>query len=200
LAHRVAPDAVLFVFCGLIREYKGIPDLLEAFYALPTHLPAHLIIAGECNGSSLHGLILGAAGSDPRVTYLPGYLTDADLSSYLRAADYVCLPFRRLTTSSSVMLALSHGRPVIAPLLGDLVHLPVVCGYLYDPGSPDNLRKALFAAAEAGPPERSRTEAIASFMAGASWAPVARATIAAYGRDPGEREERGETIVEGARS
>ena len=49
------------------------------------------------------------------------------------------------------MLALSYLHPVIAPTLGDLVDLPEVCGYFYDPKAPDGLFDALVAAERRAP-------------------------------------------------
>jgi glycosyltransferase involved in cell wall biosynthesis len=47
------------------------------------------------------------------------------------------------------MLALSFGRPVIAPAIGSLKDLIVQrCGILYDPSQPDGLRNAMLAAAK----------------------------------------------------
>jgi glycosyltransferase involved in cell wall biosynthesis len=178
--HAIPSDAVLFLFCGWIREYKGIPELLAAFRELDEHPPVHLIVAGECDNPTLQAAILQEAESAQRLTYLPGYLPDPELASYLLAADYVCLPFRRLTTSSSAMLALSYLRPVIAPMLGDLVDLPPACGYFYDPEASAGLFEALVAAANAGPPQDCRTGAIASFIRGSSWAQLAEVTLTAY--------------------
>jgi len=180
--HLIPSDAVIFLFCGWIREYKGVPELLDAFRTLDEQPAVHLIVAGQCDDPTLHTAILQESESAPRLTYLPGYLADSELSSYLHAADYVCLPFRRLTTSSSAMLALSYLRPVIAPMLGDLVDLPPDCGYFYDPEASAGLLEALVAAANAGPPQDCPTGAIASFISASSWAQLAEVTLTAYGQ------------------
>ena len=61
----------------------------------------------------------------------------------MRAADVVTLPFVATLTSGTLMLALSWGRPVIAPALGCLPEtVSPEAGILYDPAAPD----ALFAA------------------------------------------------------
>ena len=55
----------------------------------------------------------------------------------LAAADVVVLPFRRVTTSGSAMLALSHGRPLIVPDLPGLADLPDEAVLRYDGGVPE---------------------------------------------------------------
>ena len=49
-----------------------------------------------------------------------GYVPHDDVPLYFAAADVVVLPFRKVTTSGSALLALSLGRPVVAPRLGAL--------------------------------------------------------------------------------
>ena len=54
------------------------------------------------------------------------------------------LPFRDILTSGSAILALSHGRPVIAPAIGCLPEtLPADAAILYDPDAPEALGAAL---------------------------------------------------------
>lgn len=178
--HGIASRAIVFLFYGMIREYKGIPELVEAFEALPLELDVHLIIAGDCRDPDLNSAIEAAARHSARITYLRGYLPEADLANYIRAADYVCLPFREVTSSSSAIVALCYLRPIIAPLVGDLASLPRGCGVLYDPTRPDALRQALSEAAIAGPPSEDRIKSIVTFIQGCSWVPLAAATITAY--------------------
>jgi len=62
-------------------------------------------------------------------------------TSSLGDADAVVLPFRDILTSGSAILALSHGRPVIAPALGCLPGtLPSDATFLYDADAPGDRR------------------------------------------------------------
>jgi len=51
------------------------------------------------------------------------FIDDAELQFFIRAADAVVLPFRDVLTSGSAILALSFGRPVVAPRIGNLVEI-----------------------------------------------------------------------------
>jgi glycosyltransferase involved in cell wall biosynthesis len=70
-----------------------------------------------------------------------------NLQLYLNACDVVVLPYREDLTSGAAMLALSFGRPVVAPRMGTLEELLTDdCGVLYDPRSDAALVDAMRAA------------------------------------------------------
>ena len=124
-----------FLFFGLVREYKGVDDLLAAFTTLPDDVAAHLTVAGQCDDPSLRSHLRELArrcGSNIllRLEYVPA----DEVSQLLAAADVVVLPFRRATTSGSALLALSHGRPLIVPNLAGLADLPDQAVLRYDGG------------------------------------------------------------------
>ena len=75
--------------------------------------------------------------------YHGGYIKDEDVATYFKAADIVCLPFTTITTSGSTILALTFGKPIIAPRMGALKDIPAEAGYFYDPDDPHGLDAAL---------------------------------------------------------
>ncbi len=114
-----------FLFFGRVQEYKGVDDLLAAFLAMPDDVAAHLTIVGQCDDLRLRSRLCaiarpGGASVLLRLERVP----EEELAQLLVAADVVVLPFRRVTTSSSAMLALSYGRPLIVPDLAGLADLP----------------------------------------------------------------------------
>ena len=87
--------------------------------------------------------------ADPRITVLKGFVDESDVGRLFAAADFALFPFRRISTSGSLMLALTFGVPVIAPAvpaLADLVRNGRE-GLLFDPAEPDDLSRALVEAA-----------------------------------------------------
>ncbi len=56
----------------------------------------------------------------PGVVWHNRRISNYEMPLYLGAADVVALPFERIQTSGSVLLAMTFGKPVIAPRLGDL--------------------------------------------------------------------------------
>ena len=167
--------ATTFLFFGQLRSYKGIEALLDAFDALPEGSAAELIVAGMPGG--------GGVAADPgpiraRLAHTPGvsahleFIPDDDAQVYFRAADVVTLPYRAVLTSGSAILALSFGKPVIAPALGLIADLirDGEEGLLYDPDQPDGLVRAMRRFLDLDASGRARMGAAARDRAeGLSW-------------------------------
>lgn len=168
---------VAVLFFGLIRPYKGVPELVRIFVECARH-EACLIIAGACHDPEADRAIKEAA--DRRVVHRDGYVEDGEVAAYFLAADLVCLPFRRVTTSGSLMLAMTFGRPVIAPRVGAIAGLPEDVGFFYDADDPLGLRKALTDALARPGDRRARGSAAAAYAGRFSWDELARMTYRVY--------------------
>ncbi len=134
----------VFAFVGLCKPYKGLEALIDAAGTLPPG--SALVIAGKFFSSEYQMEIQERASrvGGSRVSVYPGYVNDDQLQRFLNAADTVVLPYRDILTSGAAMLAMSFGRPVIAPRRGSLVDfVPESCGILYDDAQPSGLADAL---------------------------------------------------------
>jgi beta-1,4-mannosyltransferase len=134
----------VFLFQGMIRRYKGIPHLLQAFNKLPD-ADARLLIAGKITDSySLNSECQNILENDRRIILHPEWISNEQLQHYYRAADFFVAPFEKVSNSASVMQALSFGCPVIVPSIGCLPELigPDI-GIRYDPQVADGLFMAL---------------------------------------------------------
>ena len=120
--------------------------------------------------------------ADPRIMLRLDRIPEEELSVILRAADVAVLPFRNILTSGSAILAMSHGRPVVAPSMGCLPQtLPADASILYDPDVADGLSGALKIAAAADLATMGqRARAYADTL---DWAPIAERTAALYRGD-----------------
>jgi glycosyltransferase involved in cell wall biosynthesis len=124
-----------FLFLGLVQEYKGVEDLLAAFLAMPDEVGAHLTVAGQCDEPRLRSRLLALArNGGERIVLRLERVPEEEVTPLLTASDVVVLPFRRVTTSGSAMLALSHGRPLIVPDLASLADLPEQAVFRYGGG------------------------------------------------------------------
>jgi glycosyltransferase involved in cell wall biosynthesis len=154
-------DDTVFLAFGQVRAYKGLPDLLAAFAALDVPR-VRLVVAGAAVDRALADTIRRDAALDSRVVAHVAHVDDADVQGYFEAADWVVLPYRDVLTSGSALLALSFGRPVIAPRRGCLAELGEDDGVLgYEPDVPGALGTAL---------------ACATTLDAAAWRPRALAT------------------------
>jgi glycosyltransferase involved in cell wall biosynthesis len=138
------PDAVILLFFGLVRPYKGIDTLIEAM-GRTTSQP-HLIVAGEWyqDRNEAEGTI-DALGLGECVRLDDEYIDNDRVALYFSAADAVVQPYRSATQSGVVQTAFHFGRPVIVTGVGGL---PEVVRHEQDalvvaPEDPDALARAI---------------------------------------------------------
>jgi beta-1,4-mannosyltransferase len=141
-------DARVFLHLGALRRYKGVENLMSAFQQLDgAHL--RLLIAGQVRDETLGEAIRQQAIKDPRIIFHPGFVPEHMVQLYLRAADMMVLPYTAVTTSGSLMLALSFGCGVVAPSMGCIPEMiDTSAGFLYNPEEEGGLLKALRQAME----------------------------------------------------
>jgi glycosyltransferase involved in cell wall biosynthesis len=104
------------LFFGMIRKYKGIPYLVEAFNKLPHDIARHcrLVIVGEDWGdeTSLAGLINFSPYRE-HITYKPHFVPDDFIPKYFSAADVIVLPYTTTSGSGVANIAMAYGRSII---------------------------------------------------------------------------------------
>lgn len=101
-------------YCGQIRPYKGVEELLAAFRATADP-DLRLLLAGRPADAGLAGALRAAAAGDGRIALRLADLGEAEFRDALGACDVVAAPFRRYLHSGSLVHALSAGRPVLTP-------------------------------------------------------------------------------------
>lgn len=102
------------LFFGLIRPYKGVETLADAFVQTDSST-LRLHIAGLATDKSLAEKLESTAAADARIELQFGHLSDADLAEAVTRAELVVLPYREMHNSGSLLLALSLQRPVLVP-------------------------------------------------------------------------------------
>jgi glycosyltransferase involved in cell wall biosynthesis len=113
-------DRLVFGFIGNVRPYKNVPLLIDAFSRLPRGR-ACLLIAGK-QEPALDLSALDQAVREEMVVR-DGLVEETVLPLHLVACDAVVLPFGRILTSGSLMLALSLEVPVIVPAVPSLLEV-----------------------------------------------------------------------------
>jgi beta-1,4-mannosyltransferase len=172
------PDSFVLLSIGRLRWYKGLKHLLTTFRALPAP-DVELVIAGKPPNDVVEEKLRTLAAADRRVHVHCGHIEDGALPRYFAAANLVVLPYRVVTTSGSLNLAMSMGRGIIAPRLGCIPEsVTASTGILYDPDAPDGLAGALTAAPRSDWPGMGVRAAQA--MTAQSWDAIGAATAAVY--------------------
>ena len=136
-------DETVFLFLGMIRPYKGVLELIEAFKRLETPR-ARLLIAGESWDEELVSEIQRRTQGQKQISFRRGFVPDEEIQLFMNACDVTVYPFRAVLTSATVMLSLSFGRACIAPRLGCISEiLDERGGFTYDPADENGLLTAL---------------------------------------------------------
>ena len=176
----VPPAAFAYGFFGGLLPYKGLERLMESFRRLPGDDSWLVIAGGNARQPEFREAIRRRAAQHPRIV-LRAYdrAPSEDIALIMRAADVITLPFADTMTSGSLILALSWGKPVIAPALGCLpaTVLPAA-GRLFDPTAEDPLYAAMLEARELDL-AAAASAALASVRR-FDWDEIAAATLRAY--------------------
>ena len=115
------------LFFGLVRAYKGLDLLLEAFGQVKDQLPdVQLIIAGEFyEDEEKYRAQIANLGLKERVIVRNEFIPDGDLRKYFGAADLIVQPYKTATQSGVTQVAFHFEKPMLVTNvggLGEIVH------------------------------------------------------------------------------
>lgn len=106
-----------FLYFGFVRRYKGVEKLVESFSSLPSSSgPYQLTIAGRPNPAEYGHSLLAEYGSVPNAQWSLDFHSKESTSELFAAADVVVLPYKKMINSGALLLGLSLGKPVLAPM------------------------------------------------------------------------------------
>ena len=112
-------DRRTLLFFGLIREYKGLDILLQAFDLLDERY--QLVIAGEPYGSfDKYRKLIDGGRAPGDVHVFPDYIRDSEVKNYFSAADLTVLPYRSATQSGISSVSNHFGVPMVVTDVGGL--------------------------------------------------------------------------------
>jgi glycosyltransferase involved in cell wall biosynthesis len=168
----------VILFFGLLRPYKGIENLLQAFRRVEG---AELWIVGNprMDVAPLRALATEAPG---RVRFVTRFVEDAEIPAIFRRADLVVLPYLDAEHSGVLYTGLAFGKPLLLSAVGGFPEVAATgAGRLVPPGDTAALAAAL---SDLVSDEAARTElATAASRAAAgpfSWDETARLTLDLY--------------------
>ncbi|MGZ4203605.1 MAG: glycosyltransferase family 4 protein [Thermoleophilaceae bacterium] len=166
------------LFFGLLRPYKGVETLLEAWRGVQG---AELWIVGRSR-MDIAELQQRAPGN---VRFVTRFVSDQELPAYFRRADAVVLPYsatERFDQSGVLFTALAFARPVVLTGVGGFPELAAAGAAELVPADDPEALGATLARLIADPAARERLSAGARTAAlGAySWDAAAQRTLAIY--------------------
>jgi glycosyltransferase involved in cell wall biosynthesis len=171
-------EGSVILFFGLLRPYKGVDTLLQAFRQIKG---AELWVVGNPR-MALGPLEQLASEAPGRVRFLPRFVEDAEIPAIMRRADVVTLPYRDIEHSGVLYAALAFGKPLVLSAVGGYPEVAAQgAARLVPPEDPEALSAVL---AELVGDEVARMElakAAATAASGSySWDEAASQTLALY--------------------
>ena len=115
------------LFFGLIRDYKGLDMLIEAWRLLKTEgrtAGRKLLVAGEFySGRERYLRQIRQAGLEEEIIVRDSFIPDPDVKLYFSAADCLVLPYYSATQSGVTQIAYNFDTPMIATRVGGLAEI-----------------------------------------------------------------------------
>ncbi len=175
-----SPRGPVALFFGLIRPYKGVDVLLEAWRRADKPAGAQLWIVGmpRMDVTSLR------AAAAPNVRLALRFVSAKELAGTFQAADLIVLPYEEIDQSGVLFTALAFGRPLLLTAVGGFPEVAATgAAELVPPGDPDALAAALVTLLT-DPARREQLAAAARAAAAPDgpfgWDAIARRTLGLY--------------------
>lgn len=136
-----AVDVPVVLFFGLLRPYKGVETLLDAWRGMASDAELWVVGRPRMPLSPLQ------AQAPPGVRFVPRFVSDAELPAFFRRADIVVLPYartERFDFSGVLATALAFGKPTVISDVGGFSEVAAAgAAHLVAPDDPGALRAAI---------------------------------------------------------
>ncbi|HEV7772108.1 MAG TPA: glycosyltransferase family 4 protein [Conexibacter sp.] len=170
-----AVEKPVVLYFGLMRPYKGIDVLLQAWRGIED---AELWVVGlpKMDITPLR------AAAPPNVRFVPRFVVDREIPAFFRRADLVVLPYREIDQSGVLFTALAFGKPLLLSAVGGFPEVAATgAAELVPPGDPAALHTALTGLlADPAARERLATAARAAAAGPYAWDAIAAQHLALY--------------------
>jgi glycosyltransferase involved in cell wall biosynthesis len=169
-AELAAVEKPVVLFFGLLRPYKGIDVLLDAWRSVEADAELWIVGMPRMDLAPLR------AAADERVRFVPRFVSDPEIPAYFRRADVVVLPYRETEASGVLYTALAFGKAMVLSDVGGFGEAGA--GRLVPPGDARALSSALTELLTNAAERQQLQEAARG--AAVSWDAVAARTLDLY--------------------
>ncbi|MDR2894109.1 MAG: glycosyltransferase [Alistipes sp.] len=142
------PGAEYLLFFGLVREYKGLDMLLEAWTDMRqrgTTAGRKLLVAGEFyDDVEKYRAQISRLGLNSDVIIHDRFVPDSEIAPYFSLADLLVLPYRSASQSGVTQIALHFEVPMVVTNVGGLPEIvrDGVTGHVCNP-TPESIADAI---------------------------------------------------------
>lgn len=142
-------EDLIFLSFGQLRPYKGINKLIESFKSICRNKNEKLLIIGKPLTSQIKTNLIKVSKNSKNIIFVFSFIPDDDIQIYFKASDVIIFSFQAILSSAGVPLAMSFGKPIIAPRLGCVIDiLDDIGSFLYNPHESEGLSRVLEKAIE----------------------------------------------------
>ncbi len=178
------PSSPVVLFQGLIRPYKGLDLLREAWPQVLDSVPsASLLVVGKVADPEVRADV-EQLGELPSVHVIDRYVAVDELLDCYAIADLVVFPYRRISQSGALMTAVGLGKPiVVTPIDGFREQVATLrSAVMADAVSVDAIARAVIAGLDRRHDlaDRATHDRQAILESSIGWPAVAAATRRAY--------------------
>ena len=143
---KLNPNYRYILFFGLIRDYKGLDLLLEAFSDTEIREKnIKLIIAGEYYSDPVpYKKLIEKYNLEQNIIQVEQFIPDSEVHLYFNACDLVVQPYKSATQSGVTQIAYHFNKPMIVTDVGGLKEMcpDGKVGYVVSPHA-DEIKKAI---------------------------------------------------------
>ena len=134
-------EALVGLFMGTIRPYKGVDVLVDAYLSAQQARPdLWIVIAGRCEDRQTRVRLQRL--QERSIVHLD-YIPSHEVWQYHLAADLTIFPYRRVSQSGALITAMGFGLPVIVSAVGGMPETIAGNGWTVPAGDPEALAATL---------------------------------------------------------
>lgn len=166
---QIDSDKKTLLYFGLIRKYKGLDLLIEAFDQLDDSY--QLLIVGEpYEDFGFYQQLIDKNSNKERIHCATHYIDDKDVPQYFSASDVCVLPYRTATQSGVIAISYHFDIPVIVTDVGGLKNTvePYNAGIVIERPEKELITEAIERYFQKGNPEMME-KSIVNFKTQYSW-------------------------------
>ena len=101
------------LFFGTLKQYKGIEDLVDAFFELPPS-QFSLTIAG-LGSDQINRYLTSVTSGSSNIHFIPGHVPEETLADLIESSNLVILPYRYFYNSGVAFASLEKGKRILIP-------------------------------------------------------------------------------------
>ena len=179
----ISTKAKVILFFGIIREYKGLDVLLEAFASITQKMPeAKLIIAGNpWEKWDKYQAIIDKNNINSFIKTDLNFIPENEIEIYFKACDVVALPYKDFDSQSGAgLLALPFGKAMIVSNLGGLTELVDDERAVFKPKDSENLAYRLLGVLKNRKLQEKLESDSKKLSEKFSWEDIGRQTLTVY--------------------